>query len=143
MNTSPTSFLTEIKDHTAVIPKGKLAYFRERQRNRLYDFIVGKFMEKEEKKLLSRAQLARRIGKTPDIISRLLSNPGNWTLDTLSDLMLGIYGTGLDYHPASLSDSPRNYTQLDRLHDAKHFTPSGNLRPIPITTGRIEVARVQ
>ena len=44
MTTSPTSFLLEIIDNKAPIPVGKLAYFRERQRNRLFNLIISKFL---------------------------------------------------------------------------------------------------
>ena len=34
--------------------------------------------------------MARRIHKRPEQITRLLGAPGNWTLDTVSDLLLGM-----------------------------------------------------
>ena len=62
------------------------AYFQERCRNRVYDVVVTAFLESGIKK----AELAKRISKRPEQLTRLLSNPGNWTLDTISDLLLGI-----------------------------------------------------
>jgi transcriptional regulator with XRE-family HTH domain len=66
-------------------------YFRERFRNRLYDLIIGE-LELFKSKGFTQAQLARRLNKRPDQISRWLSGPGNMTLDTVSDLLLGLSG---------------------------------------------------
>ena len=85
-----TSFLSEILDDNEIIPPGKLAYFRERFRDRLYELVVAEFLKKEAASTLTRAQLARRIGRKPEQITRWLGAPGNWTLETVSDLMLAI-----------------------------------------------------
>jgi hypothetical protein len=69
------------------IPIQKQAYFRRRLRLRLYEIVVGKFHQLET---MSKADLARRIGRRPEVINRLLGAPGNWTLDTVSDLLLGM-----------------------------------------------------
>jgi hypothetical protein len=39
---------------------------------------------------ISKADLARRIGRKPEQISRWLGAAGNWTIDTVSDLLLGM-----------------------------------------------------
>lgn len=116
MTTYPTSFLAEISDISTKIPEGKLAYFRERQRSRLYEFIIKRFLEKEKSHGLSKATLAKRINKRPEQITRWLSTPGNWTLDTISDLMLAICGCEIDFLENDLSVvRPRNITQLENL----------------------------
>jgi hypothetical protein len=108
MTTSQTSFLSEILSDKP-IPVEKLSYFRERFRNRLYNILVGKFLEKERNKQFTRADLARRIGKRPEQITRWLGSPGNWTLDTVSDLSLGM-GLELEASLRSIVDHPaRNY----------------------------------
>jgi len=71
-----------------LIPLGTLGYFRGRNRWRIYDFVLTEF----KKSGLSQADLARRIGKRPEVISRLLGAPGNWGLDTVSDLLFAISG---------------------------------------------------
>lgn len=112
MNTSQTSFLYEI-ERGETIPLGKLAYLRERTRNLLYDFIIGKFLE-AEKKGLSQAELARRIGKRPEVVNRWLGSPGNWRIDTISDLLVGIGADELDPQSVSLlGRAPRNQTFPD------------------------------
>lgn len=84
-----TSFLSEILKGDP-IPVGKLAYFRERLRNRLYEFVAREFLERQEREGLTRADVARRIRRRPEQVTRWLGAPGNWTLDTLSDLMLAL-----------------------------------------------------
>ena len=58
---------------------------------------------------LSQADLARRIGKRPEVINRLLGSPGNWRIDTISDLLVGIGAEELEPHSVSLLyRAPRN-----------------------------------
>lgn len=89
MTTSQTRFLSEIVANEP-IPPGKLAYFRERFRDRLYELVVSEFLKKEQAGEITRADLARRIGRKPEQITRWLGAPGNWTLETVSDLLLAI-----------------------------------------------------
>src|ERR1700730_16911854 len=71
------------------IPEAKRVYFQRRARDRFFDFLREKF-EREETNGLTQAKLARRIGKSPEVISRWLNAPSNLTLDSISDLMIGI-----------------------------------------------------
>jgi transcriptional regulator with XRE-family HTH domain len=69
-------------------------YFQERLRHRLYDLVMREF-DQYRSKGKTRAQLAERLGKRPEQIIRWLSGPGNLTIDTLSDLLLGLSGAEL------------------------------------------------
>lgn len=90
------------------IPAGTLAYFRARNRNRLYDLVLEAFGESG----LTQAELARRLGKRPEVVCRLLGAPGNWTLDTVSDLLFAIGGYEPDYSLARPFDAPaRNFRE--------------------------------
>jgi hypothetical protein len=95
--TSPTQFLTEIVDlDVDVIPLGKLAFFREQLRHQLHQLILRKFIVVHDgPKKLTKRRLASRIHRQPEVITRLLGAPGNLTLDTLSDLLIGM-GAVLD-----------------------------------------------
>ena len=110
MSTSKTtSFLSEIAEGKP-IPPAKLAFFQARLRHNLYDFIVNKFVEMERAEGLTKAELARRIGCEPALITRRLGAPGNWTLDTISDLLIGIAGEELEPQSKSvLGRAKRNY----------------------------------
>lgn len=109
MNTSQTSFLDEI-ERGETIPLGKLAYLRERTRNALYDFIISKFLE-AEKNGLSQVELSRRIGKRPEVVNRWLGSPGNWRIDTISDLLVGIGAEEL---------APKSVSLLNRAKRNRH-----------------------
>jgi hypothetical protein len=76
------------------LSKKQVGYYRARLKNRVHQLVLEQFLKLEDGGL-SRAELARRIYKRPEIITRLLGSPGNWTLDTLSDLMLA-----MGYEPA-------------------------------------------
>jgi hypothetical protein len=67
---------------------GELSYMRERNRARLYNLVIEEFQYSG----ISQAVLAGRLGKAPEVISRLLGSPGNWTQDTISDLLYAISG---------------------------------------------------
>ncbi len=90
MNTSQKKpFLSEVLDGEK-IPLGTLSYFRERFRDRLYDLVTEEFLKQEREGNLTRAEVARRIGRRPEQITRWLAAPGNWTLETVSDLLLAV-----------------------------------------------------
>ena len=85
---------SEVQIVTALLSEGTRAYFQDRLRTRLYDLVIRE-LETYKSRGLTQAQLAIRIGKRTDQISRWLSSPGNLTLDTVSDLLLGIAGAEL------------------------------------------------
>lgn len=103
------SFLSEILSGEP-IPPNKLGFFRARLQSRLYDFVITKFLTLEREGKITRAELARRIGRKPEQITRWLGTPGNWTTDTASDLLLGIAGEELELFSVPLANrTPRNY----------------------------------
>jgi hypothetical protein len=70
------------------ISAGTLGYISARHRQRQYDLVVREFRRSG----ISQSALARRLGKSPEVISRLLARPGNWESDTFSELVFGISG---------------------------------------------------
>jgi hypothetical protein len=90
MTTSPqNTFLSEILSGQP-IPIGKLAYFRGRLSNRIHELVLEEFARLESEKKITRAELARRINRKPEQITRWLAMPGNLESDTVSDLLLGM-----------------------------------------------------
>jgi len=68
-----------------------LAYVSEAARDQLYDLVVQNCIETG----VTKATLAKRLGKDPAQISRLLGAPGNWTIDTFAELLFAINGSML------------------------------------------------
>jgi len=94
------------------ISLGTVSYFRARNRNRVHDLVLEAFEESG----ITQAEIARRLGKRPDVICRLIGAPGNWTLDTVSDLLLAIGGYEVAYAPANpFDEAPQNFTQPEWL----------------------------
>lgn len=88
-HTSQTTFLSDVLGSEA-IPPAKLAYFRARLGNQLHAMVLQRFANEERAGRITRAQLARRIGKKPEQVTRWLGSRGNWTIETLSDLLIGL-----------------------------------------------------
>jgi transcriptional regulator with XRE-family HTH domain len=87
MSTSQTTGLSEPVG-TDKISIGTLGYVRARHRQRQYDLVIREF----KKSGLTQADLARRLGKSPEVISRLLARPSNWEADTFADLLFATSG---------------------------------------------------
>ncbi|SRR5216684_4605039 len=97
MSTSATAGLSE-PEGTDKISIGTLGYIRTRNKQRAYNLVIKEF----KKSGLRNADLAKRLGKAPEVVHRLLSRPQNWGIDTLSDLLFAISGAVLRFssdHP--------------------------------------------
>ena len=97
----PTSQIPSMLSELAAglpIPLEKRAYFHARVLNSFYQFVIQKFLEEERAGRLTKAELARRIERRPEVVSRLLGAPGNWGLETATDLLLGICGEECSPH---------------------------------------------
>jgi hypothetical protein len=76
-----------------IISDGTFAYFCSRNRMQAFSVVNQEF----ERSGITKAELAKRMGKGQDRVCRLLGAPGNWTLDTVSELLLAISGAQLVY----------------------------------------------
>jgi|PersoiStandDraft_1058852.scaffolds.fasta_scaffold74106_2 hypothetical protein len=113
-----TTFQTQLLNELAAghdgpsIPESTRIYFQERFRGRLFEFLVDRFVV-EQGNGLTKAKLARRIGKSPEVINRWLGAPSNLTADSISDLMLGICAEELEMDDSPLLNRvPVNYVHL-------------------------------
>jgi hypothetical protein len=105
------------------IPESKRVYFQTRLRNRLFDYIVGRFV-REQKRGLTKAALARRIGKSPEVINRWLGSPSNLETDSISDLLLGICAEELTPQSETLlNQQPRNWTPAPWIKEEGTWRP--------------------
>jgi len=63
-------------------------YFRQRQKNKVFQTVLAYFVEWCQTHDLSRYDLATIMNTDVEQVDSLLSGSGNWTLDTISDLLL-------------------------------------------------------
>jgi hypothetical protein len=66
----------------------EIFYFRQRQRKRFFQSVIAAFAARAEKYGLTKSDLAAALKKDRSQISRWFSGPGNWELDTISDMLL-------------------------------------------------------
>lgn len=103
------------------VPPPTLEYMRTRNRMRLFDLIHKEFSRSG----ITRTQLAKRMGRGLDRVSHLLGAPGNWTLDTASDLLFAISGAEISYGPSyPLRKAPRNLTRPEWLDEQRIDRPN-------------------
>jgi transcriptional regulator with XRE-family HTH domain len=67
-----------------------VAYYRQRQKNRVFTSLVELFAQEAASRGVTKKQLAEALSKDPSQITRWLSAPSNFELDTLSDLLLAL-----------------------------------------------------
>jgi len=124
MNTSQeASFFSELEagHHGPPIPEAKRVYFQTRTRNRMFNYILGLFI-REQANGLTKAQLARRTGHSPETINRWLGAPSNLTTDSISDLLLGMGAEELTPKSESLlNQSPRNWEHASWIRESCDF----------------------
>lgn len=124
-----TSFLSEILNDED-IPLGKIAYFRERFRDHLYELVVSEYLKREGE--LKKADIARRIHRKPEQITRWLGAPGNWTIETVSDLLLAIAKAEPSVSLRPLANNQlRNFTNPEWMADV----------PAPLSTNATTYGR--
>ena len=143
MSTSQTTGLSEPTGSTK-IPLGTLGYVCARNRQRAYDLVIREF----KKSGLTQAQLAKRLGKAAEVISRLLSRPRNWELDTFSELLFAISGTVPAYnltHPLSGQKEVKAQKLKPENPVTKTEPPPGQALNLKVSDGDvcIESARVE
>jgi hypothetical protein len=92
MRTSQFTGLSE-PEGDEKISAGTLAYISTRVQLWAYNLVVKEFKNSG----ITQAQLARRLGKGQDLVSRMLSRPGNWELKTFSEFLFAISGAVLKF----------------------------------------------
>jgi hypothetical protein len=70
------------------VPADTRDYLRARAKRHAYDLVMRELKAAG----ITRAELARRLGKGADRISKILGGPANWTIITLADLLFAING---------------------------------------------------
>ena len=138
MTTSHTMHVLSKPEGRQKIPEGTLSYLKTRNRLKAFDYIWREL----DKSGLSKSELADRLGKGQDRISHLLGAPGNWTLDTLSELAFAVCAATVEYKSSfPLDKPPKNQTRPVWLYDHNRenisfqFSPY-NENPLKLSTGQ-------
>ena len=152
-SSQPTPFLSEIAGADP-LSEHSLAYLCERVRNNYYDYVIRKFLEAEAERGFTKADLARKLNKGADRISKVLGAPGNWTLDTITELLAAISAEELlPYSEPILDRGTRNHTQHDLIQHCSQtktyasnddYAPSRDFsawRPSSSNNAEIEIRR--
>jgi hypothetical protein len=108
------------------------AYMRARNQSLAHQMILAEF----KRSGISQTELAKRTGKGTDVISRLIGRPGNWTLNTLSDLLFAMSAAAPSYSlcfPLSVAPVNQNRpTWADQdLKKLEKTTETNNPLPKP------------
>ena len=135
MNTSQTTKWLNRPDKPERTPLDVEAYMRSKNQSVAHQMILAEF----KKSGITQAELAKRTGKGADIISRLIGRPGNWTLNTLSDLLFAMSGVAPCYSITyPLLVTSRNQTKPawaeKKLHEAPKLPGTTNLIRRPSET---------
>lgn len=78
------------------IPEAKLAFFRDRLKDRLFVAIAKEMNRQEMAGRTSIAELALRIGKGTNEFDQLLATPDAWRLEDYMDVIPALCGAALD-----------------------------------------------
>ncbi|HEV3113670.1 MAG TPA: helix-turn-helix transcriptional regulator [Candidatus Binataceae bacterium] len=87
------SILSDLKKKP--IPESTLEYFSGRLIDRLHALVLDAYIQQSKEEGLTQVELAERLAQDPARINRLLGGAGNWTLKTVSNLLVAI-GVDLD-----------------------------------------------
>lgn len=101
---------------TKPIPGSDLAYIRTRNRLSAFNAVKDEF----QRSGITQKELAERLNMNAGQLSRLLGAPGNWTLDTVAELLWAISGARTTYPlEFPLTKAKRNNTRPSFAKDIK------------------------
>jgi hypothetical protein len=130
MTTSPkTSLICELLDEATLRPE-HVSYFGSRLRHDVHEEILQLFVRRAQDGF-TKGDLARRLDKRPEQITRWLAAPGNWTFDTAAALALGLGAT------LRVTAEPlKELTPSNHFHELAAYQPrSATPEPGTATTG--------
>lgn len=120
-----------------------LGYASQTAKDSLFDLVTRAFLESG----ISKATLAKRLGRDPSQVTRLFRSSGNWTIETCAEVLFAINGAFLkfeEYWPQHLETanelwSPKCFLEkrvtlaVNTAIKIIEYTETGN-HPHPATT---------
>lgn len=121
-------------------PKSRrdVAYYKQRQKNLIFAELAAFFAEEAERRGISKKDLAEALSKDPAQITRWLSGPSNFELDTLTEILLAL-DAEMEHRIVRFGDKPTpNYVHpiIARIVSSKLASspkPLGGLKLKPQT----------
>jgi hypothetical protein len=107
----------------------EIEYYRRRFQNRVFGKLLDFITAEAQRDHITKKEMAERLGKDPGHLSRLLSQPSNLTLDTISDILLALDAEAEPPEPVRFSDRrPPNYVHplIARVTKAKRRSNYGD-----------------
>jgi hypothetical protein len=101
-------------EDTAIDP-ALLSYFHSMAQNEAHDLVLTLFLAAADREGVNKAFLARRMDKSPEQVTRWLGGSGNWTLETLTNLLVA-----LGYKPKFSAERLSAMRQDNEHHDLAH-----------------------
>lgn len=108
-----TPLEAEILESKELSPRA-ITYFQERLRNRLHETVLKEYLRQHDLNGTRKSQIALRLGKDPAQITRWLGAPGNWTIDTISDLLIAM-GNELSLGVRQVASQAAQASDLDNI----------------------------
>lgn len=106
MATSPRTPSTPAASADGAVTPAMDAYMRARTRNNFHEAVMTAFLAAQAERGLTKLDVARRLGVDPAQVTRWMSGPGNWTIDTVTRLLLAM-DAELDPKVVRLADRRR------------------------------------
>lgn len=94
------------------ISSREIFYFRQRLKNKIFQSVLAYFNDSAKNEGLTKKDIARLLDKDPAQITRWFSGPNNWTLDTISDLLLAM-DAEIEHEIIPLHDNKYQFTTLN------------------------------
>jgi len=117
------------------VPADTRDYFRARAKRHAYDLV----MKELKSSGITRAELARRLDKGADRVSKMLGGPANWTIITLADLLFAIRGGVPKYEiDYPLDKPPRNFNSRNRFYEREKLDVKKETTGKPLTMKPLE-----
>ncbi|MPZ39851.1 MAG: hypothetical protein GEU95_17685 [Rhizobiales bacterium] len=131
---------------TKPIPRRDRAYYRRRQQNRIYSAIASFFAEEAAAGRITKKKLADLIEKNPAQITRWLSEPSNFEIDTFSDILLAM-GAEMDHRVVRFRERAKpNYVHplIARLTKTEAVVqPEQNYKPEPRAQSNTRIVQLE
>lgn len=102
MTTLPTQTMLQSITNDVISAK-EIAYYNRRLQNLVFQAVITAFSNEVKAGCITRAALAKRTRTSRSQITRWFAHPANWTLDTISTLLIGM-GAELELKVIFLQD---------------------------------------